>query len=719
MLLPGLLLPAPAAVAAPLACTQADADLPPPLPPVQDQRLEITADQGVLKQDGVSDLSGGVRLRQGDREFSASALSYDDSEQQVRINQESVFRNRDLVIRSREAQFDIDAGSGTFGQTEFTVTGRAARGTADTITLNKEGLVQVDGATYTTCAPDTRGWMLKASEIELDHVEGLGSASNARLSFGGVPFLWMPYFQFPIDDRRRTGLLFPTIGDGNKTGFDIRAPVYLNLAPNYDATVTPRWMSSRGVQLGGDSRYLITDGIGSLHVEYLDEDRQTNSRRSYYQADMAGLASDRLGYGVHVGATSDPTYFEDFGGLGDLASSTHLERTAFFTYQAPAAYSITAATHSYQTLAGNLAPADQPYERLPQILVNARTKNSRFDTRLGFQGEYVNFARAGSVQGERIDLAPSLRMERDRIAWYTALQADYRYTAYRLTGVTAGADDRPTRELPQASAEGGLRFERITSGGRLQTLEPYVFYLYTPFREQNHLPLFDTGQPDFDYTQLFARNRFSGEDRISDANQFALAARSRLLDAASGEVVLSASVGQLFRLHESRVQVPGISAPDSGATDFFADLNYRLSSRWSSQLASDWSPNDRRFNRIGFALRYRNRDVRADLAYRYRRDLLEQADVAASFPLGGSWRLAGRSRYSLRDSQPLDNLAGFEYETCCYAVRTSYRRYIATTAGEYNSGIYLQLELKGLTRIGAGFDGLLPLDETADGRNAP
>jgi LPS-assembly protein len=709
------------AQAAPASCPQTDfEDEMPPAPagsdPSLDQRLIITADEGQLVGDGLSLLSGGVRLRQGEREFSAAELSYDDAEKQIRIRVESLFRNRDLIIKSGESLFDLRAGSGTFSDTEFSLRSRSARGSAELMTITADRELTVEEARFTTCPRDAQSWQLRADRIALDHESGLGTARGTVLHFGGVPVLWMPWFQFPIDDRRRTGILFPTVGETDRTGFDLRVPVYLNLAPNYDATVTPRLMSDRGLQLGGEARYLIARGQGEMRAEYLDEDKSTGERRSYVQGDLIGLFNPRLGYRLNLGATSDRRYFEDLGGESELTSLTHLERAARLTYQAPAAYSITAMAQSYQTIASNLLPVDQPYARLPQIRVRALTKNRRFHTRASFAGEYVNFVRSDSIEGQRLDLNPSLRTAFDDTAWFAALQADYRYTAYALTGTLPGQDDRPTRSLPQFSAEGGLRFDRFTGDGKLQTLEPYLFYLYTPFRDQSELPIFDTGQPDFDYTQLFARNRFSGEDRIADANHVVVAARSRLLDPDSGEVRLSASVGQLMRLQASRVQVLGVSTPDSGPTDFFADLGYHLSSRWSAQLTSAWSPDEERFNRIGFGLHYRDSSYRADLSYRYRRGLFEQADFAGSLPLFDRWRVAMRTRYSILDDATLDHLVGVEYETCCYALRTSYRRYVATTAGEYNSGVYLQLELKGLTRIGAGFDGLLPLTEDDDGK---
>lgn len=708
-----------AAEMAPAACGVADYVMEAPRGFSTDERVIITADEGRLEQGGLSSLSGAVRLRQGDREFSASALDYDDVQKLVRVQVDSLFRNSDFVIKSREARFDLSAGSGTFDGTEFTLSARGAHGRADSVTLHDEGTAEIHGGSYTTCTPGAESWLLSAGNIELDHESGLGTAEHAVLRLGGVPLFYVPWIQFPIDDRRRSGLLFPAFGETNATGVEFRQPIYVNIAPNLDATVIPRWMQRRGTQLGLLSRYLVEDGTGTVLMEYLPEDHVTREPRGYLKSHLAGLVNERLSYNMEIGATTDKTYFEDLGGQGDLASLTHLERAARLTYSVPAAYTLTAMAQSYQTIASRVLAARQPYARLPQITFRARTKNSRYRTRLGFDGEYVSFIRSNSVEGQRLDLNPLIRTERDELSWYSAAQLDYRYTLYDLNNTEPGQNTHPSRGLPVFSAESGLRFDRITAGGRLQTLEPYLYYLYAPFREQSHLPIFDTGQPDFDYTQLFIRNRFSGEDRISDANQFAVAARSRLLEPDSGEVRLAFSVGQLLRIKPSRVEVPGIETPRSGPTDFFADAQYYLSKRLSAQIATAWSPDDEEFNRVGLALHYRDEQRRAELGYRYRRDLLEQADFAASLPLLDNWRAALRTRYSLRDEQSLDNLAGLEYESCCYAVRVSYRRFIANTAGDFNNGVYLQLELKGLTRMGSGFEDLLATDDPVVGRPQP
>ena len=725
VLLFGLMLAPAAASAIELTCPQLGAGEIVGASTPADERLVLKADQAELTQDGVSTLSGTVRLVKGGSSLEAQALAYDRKTETVTLSAESLFRNKDLVVRSRQGELNLADNTGEFRNTEFTLIDRAARGEARVVRLAKDGTVDVDDVYYTTCAPGSKAWFLEASEIELDRKKGLGTAKHARLRFGYVPILYMPWFQFPIDDRRRTGVLFPTIGDSDNTGFDARIPVYLNLAPNYDAMLTPRYMSERGTQIAGEGRYLLPRNTGRASYEYLDEDRQTLERRSYFAFEHQGLVNRRLAAEVHYGEVSDPQYFEDLSGRLEAASITHLERSAQLTYTAPATYTLMTRVTDYQTvsetalfnpLTQQIDPALLPYQRLPEIRVDALTRGAWLDTRAGISGQYVNFAREEPPEGQRVDVDPYLRFFTDHSAWFAASQLDWRHTRY----VQTDPDTSLTRSMPQFSLEGGLRFERLTGAGRLQTLEPRAYYLYVPYRDQAALPQFDSGEPDFDFVQLFERNRFSGIDRISDANHLALAFTSRLLDPAGGEQLLSASIGQIYRFESTQVALEDcvdteLCTVDRGGTDFIGEVDYRLpflGLRFTT--TGQWSQDRNEIIRGGAAVRYRNASRRADLAYRYREVLpqtggaLEQLDLSGSTPLYGPVSALGRWRYSREDNRTLEALGGLEYQTCCWAFRAAYRRYQFNTEQEYTTGVYFQLELKGLTRIGAGFQSLLP-----------
>ena len=717
-----------------LVCPQLGADAVSAAPETPDRHLVLTADQAEITQEGLSTLEGTVRLAQGENRIEAQALSFDRQTQRVKLSAESVFRNEDFLIRSREAEFDLANETGTFKQTEFTLVPRSARGAAERIDLSRTGTVNIQDVYYTTCAPGSKAWFLEASEIELDRNEGLGVAKHARLRFGYVPILYAPWFQFPIDDRRRTGLLFPTLGDSDNTGLDVRQPLYLNLAPNYDATLTPRYMSDRGTQLGTETRYLLPQHTGRANFEYLDKDQRTDERRSYFDFGHEGLLNRRLAVEARYREVSDSQYFEDLGSQMDAAAITHLPRSAQLTYAAPAAYTVMARVTDFQTVSTTaLVPTLEPYRRVPEIRIDAITRKAKWDTRVGVAGQYVRFERTRPPEGQRLDLNPYVRFHHDHSAWYAASQVDLRYTSYAVTDPVAPQAEHPSRTLPQYSVEGGLRFERITTSGELQTLEPKIYYLYVPYREQSQMPLFDTGEPEFDFVQLLARNRFSGEDRLSDANHVATTVTTRVLDPADGEQRLTASLGQIYRFvapqvgNNERLALAAFGIdppPDSGGTDLIGEVGYRFFGGFSATTTAQWSQDRNEFVRGGAALRYRDARRQAGLVYRYREQLplttpltsLEQYDLSARSPVFGAVSAIGRWRFSSTDHRSLETLGGLEFETCCWAVRGAWRRYQfgfdeVAVEPEYTTGVYLQLELKGLTRIGAGFQSLLPRAE--------
>ncbi len=689
-------------------------------PASNDQHVVILADHasGNLDNSGLSTLNGSVHVSQNGREFSTSELDYDGATQHLLVNNESLFRDPHFIIRSGTADFDLNRQSGIFTQTQFTLRQRNSRGSAARISVASSGKAELDHAEYTTCAPGDQAWVLQASSIKLSQADGLGTARNAVLRFQGVPLLYLPYFQFPIDARRTTGLLFPTIGQSGKTGFDARIPLYLNLAPNFDDTFTPRLMTRRGIQLGNNFRYLLDRNTGSFYYQYLNHDQDTGHERSFIQLQQHGLLSDRLGLDVNFAQVSDINYFDDFGGAysdSNLADSStpYLPRGAKLTYHGPSPYTIQLLAESYQPLSIISDPNNEPYTRLPELTFAGITSNTLHGIRAGIGSSATNFERKASIQGQRLYLDPYLRWDVDHTGWYASSRIDGTYTRYALSGPLNGLPQNPQRLLPEYSLGGGLKFERLTDHGSLQTLEPQLFYLYVPYRNQNDLPIFDSGLPDFDFPELFARNRYTGEDRIADANQLTSVLTTRLIDPVTGLVTLSASIGQIYRFVAPKVEFPGTELPSAGSSDYVGSIDYRLSRHWDTQSTVQWSSAGNRFTRGSAALRYHGEhQQRFDIAYRYRQGLFNQADVSFVAPLYDRWHVAGRLIYSIRDANSLEAFGGVEYETCCWAIRGGVRRYISSVNGNFSVGTFLQFTLKGLTSIGSGWANLLPLDDT-------
>jgi LPS-assembly protein len=705
-----LLCPLLAAHAEPSSCPQQDFTMG--LPPLSaDPHLEMHADHTHFERNGVSELSGNVLMSQDGRQFSTDALHYDNPTRTVSIDTPSLFRDRDVfIIRSDSAHYDLNSDHGDFLGAHFSLPKQSSRGSSERVDIEQKDSATFTNASYTGCSSQHETWVLNAEQLKLDQDEGVGTAHNAVLHFGGVPILYLPYFRFPIDDQRRSGFLAPTLGQSTNAGFDMRIPFYLNLAPNFDATLTPRYMSKRGEQIQGDFRYLLSSSEGNFHAEYLPRDERLLTERDYVDYSQQTRLSEHFAFDAHYAEVSDLNYFADLGGKYDAASTPFLERTAELTYQAPAQYTLRALVQDFQPLAG-LTTQQNPYQRLPALLFSGQTKNRYYGLGAGLDGDFSNFARSDSIQGQRLYADPYLRWEHDEGSWFAAARSDATYAYYALNGPLDGAPSSPTRLVPQYSLDGGLRFERLTEGGQLQTLEPRLFYLYVPYHNQDQLPLFDSGAPDFDFPRLFEMNRYSGEDRIADANQLTTTLSTRILDATQGRPLLSAAIGQIYRFTSPQVTLPGEEAqPVLGGSDLVTDLDYALSSQWSIDGIALWSPDSGSFDRSETAVRYRGEHSRLDLSYRYLHGSYHQADASFSAPLFNNWHVASRVRYSFQDQSLLDAFAGFEYDTCCWTGQVFYRRYLATIDGQFNNGVYFSLVLKGLTHLGGHFQRLLPDD---------
>ncbi len=704
---------------APASCPQIDylRELPPIKPAPQ---LVLRADHVDLTRQGISHLSGSVLISQNTREFSASQVDYSDLDRHLHVDAQSLFRDPSMIIKSQSLDYDLNTEQGIFTQASYSLIQMDARGQSARIELARAGWATLDQTSFTTCAPESESWLLRAGRMRLDQDTGMAYAHDAVLWFQHVPVIYLPYFQFPIDGERHTGFLPPIVGQSSNTGFDLRTPFYINLAPNYDLTLIPRYMSARGLQLGGRGRYLLQESQGTIYGEYLNYDQETHRSRSYINFSHEGLLSQRLGMEVQYAEVSDPNYFSDLGGSVTLTSTSFLAQGAKLTYAAPASYTVTALVQGYEPVATTIATGDHPYIRLPQISLDALSRNSYLDTRAGFLGQFTNFTRADSVEGQRLIAEPFLRWREDHSSWDSAVQSDLSYTYYNLSGTAANQPSQLQRALPITSAEGSLHFDRLTAGGILQTLEPKLFYLYVPYHDQSRIPVFDSGQPDFDFPELFARNRYTGEDRIGDANQLTSAVSTQLIDPNSGKVLLSASLGEIYSFTAPRVRLPGFNIPAAGGSDYIGSVEYPLSARWTAAALLEWNSQFSDVDRTELDLRYREPENglngrQLDIAYRFFEGILRQADVAFSTPVVDRWRVAGRVRYSLLDDQLQDAFLGIEYQTCCWAVRGTYRRYISSTNGSSDSGVYFQLDLKGLSRIGTGFDTLLPATDP----NAP
>ena len=682
---------------------------------------DVDADLLDVKKNDVTVFSGNVQLVHADQWLHTDKVTFSHATQQFVTEGQVRYQDRAVRLTAESAAGDQKNDVLDMGQVHYQFNQELGNGTAATAVM-KGPVGTLTRATYSTCPPDQRQWEFSASKIAVNNATSTGVAHNVTLRLGKIPVLWLPLISFPTDNKRRTGLLVPTIGRDDRNGLDLKLPVYLNLAPNYDATITPRWLSKCGLMLGGEFRYLTGRSRGSFEGTWLPNDQITGRDRSFLSFEDYTTLSRHWFASTHFNNVSDKSYLGDFGDSIAATSISLLASDAGF-YGRGRYWSASLSAESWQIANPLLADGDEPYRRLPRLQVAANRPLARW-VEAGLDFEAVRFshdsldpsnpANASRYDGgNRVDLRPYLRFLFGGNAWFVTPQLSWRYTAYNaLDGVPVvnGAASNITRSLPIASVDAGAYFERDMSWGGhgyIQTLEPRLFYLRVPYRDQSGLPVFDTRELTFGWTSLFRDNRFGGADRQSDANQLALAMTTRILSADDGRERLSAGIGRISYFDQPRVKLlPTDPEPSRNGSAWIATMNISVSDWWSLGVTQQWNPDDRRtdLSSVHTQLLLHHGTV-VNAAYRYRRSstnqpALEQTDLSFVIPVNRNWNLYGRWNYSLHDNQTIDALGGMEWKSCCVAVRVLGRQYIRSFDSRQNLGLYVEIELNGIGSFG-------------------
>jgi len=548
--------------------------------------------------------------------------------------------------------------------------------------------------------------LLQGKSIVLDTSTGTGTAKGMKLRFKNVPILYLPYITFPISDARKSGILTPEIGSAGRSGNEIRVPVYWNIAPNYDATITPRVLTSRGLLVETQLRYLTERNDGILSADYLPDDSILDRERHQVRFEHRTSFDNGWRNRIKFREVSDSQYFEDLGGSLSVSSTTHLDRNLRFDYYTDR-MSFFAQVQDFQTIDDTIQPSDEPYRRMPQVLFNANWPVSVF--KLGIDTELVNFDRDTDVTGWRMNAAPSIEIPFTRPGWFFTPAVALDYTRYNLSDTLPGEDTSPTRSVPITSVDTGMILERtMANANRVQTIEPRMLYVNIPYRNQDDLPVFDTITPDINLVQLYRKNRFLGVDRIGDTEQVSLGVTSRILDVATGRELMSATIGQTRYLSDRDVTLPGMSGDTFDSSDYIAQIRFLLFKNVNFDFGHQWGTGQNATTKSEARLQYRPANKKIlNLAYRFRRDSLEQGEMSWSWPVANNWNFVGRYYYSLRDQEMLEQFFGLEYESCCWGLRLVSRRHISTRDGTHDSSFGIQLVLKGMSSVGTAADKLL------------
>jgi len=715
---------APCATAAPTSCQAPDSRKDRERVPLGD--VSQSQDEITRLGNGDQRLRGHVEIRQGDRVVRAEEIDISEANQSLRVPGPVELSDPNLTVRADGAKVDSAGGAAEFERASFEIPARAGRGSAEKIRLSGNGEVDLQDVRYTTCPLPDPTWQLKVGNLHIDQQARVGSGTAARLDFKGVPILYTPYISFPVGNEPKSGLLMPEPGQSSRSGWQLSLPWYWRIAPNYDATFTPTYYSSRGFDLGGEFRFLANASKGQFAVNFLPNDRQTQTDRTFVDVSEQTDFTSRLrfiGSGVNLG---DNEWFEDFGGA-TYTSNVILPRIAQLLYRGDEWW-LTATAQNYQIIDPQIARTDRPYAVLPQIALHGFFPD-RFALTAAIDGEFASFQRNADLgpnsSVQRLDIAPQLRLPLRVEGAYLEPAIAYRYAAYRLDDPSI-ADSSPSVGAPKFSIDGGMVFERETgrSNHGVQTLEPRILYAYVPYRNQDALPILDTARPDFSLIQLFETDRYAGADRIGDVNHVALGLTSRVIDGADGRQFLSATLGGLYRFAPERVSLPGEIPERRGSSDIIGELSLTAYRHWTAHIGAQWDPVEQKNERTELSFQYLQEAGKVvNVGYRYRRgdtlgpttvvnpqsqpQALEQIDTSAAWPIGSAWSLYGRVIYSIKDNAAIDRFGGFEYRSCCWGARVLARRSVSSITGRSDWDFKAQLELNGLSKVGHPVDTFL------------
>lgn len=729
----------------------------------------------------VATLAGDVVMRQGSMQVEAQEASLYQAENRGELNGNVRMRDNGALIVGDHAQVQLDTGAAQIDNAEYVMHKSRIRGNALYAKRAENAIIRLKDGTYTTCEPDSNAWQLRGNNITLNPATGFGTATNATLRVKNIPILYTPYIYFPIDDRRQSGFLPPSFSSGGESGFTLVTPYYFNLAPNYDATLYPRYMTKRGLLMEGEFRYLTKSSEGQVGGAYLNDDNDERSKQTDFEKTRwmlnwqhKGGLDSRVMTEVDYTDISDPYYFQDL-----QTDQIGVERRDALNQQGAVNYRGDNYNARLNLQAYKLATISQitPYNRLPQITFNGSlpyhpgglnfaydTEAVRFDRDLetgnftdkdGIPSRRLDTYVTGLTRanGTRLNVAPSMSLPMTSSYGFITPKLKYAYTKYDLDLDNTGKSQLPTgqkfkssqdRSIPIASVDSGLYFDRATQWfgkNYNQTLEPRLFYLYVPEKDQSDIPVFDTSETSFSYGSLFRDNRFSGTDRIGDENKLSLGVTSRWIEE-NGFERQRVSVGQALYFKDREVQLPGIVAADredaqSDVSPIALDYEFRFNRDWRATADYNWDT-ENHSPRSGSAMfHYQpedNPNKVINVGYRYRNDQvvynqltgkwqfggdygtvgqenyvkdyykIQQHDFSMMWPIIPQWNLITRWQYDYARNRTLEAFGGFEYDNCCWKLRVINRYWVSndeyTQIAPLNEkgdhGLFLQIVLKGL-----------------------
>jgi len=686
----------------------------------QDLPVTLRAEEFTGRPDRVLNMVRDVEITRGSTGITADTACYRRVEDEVTADGHITMWRFGDRYKGDALQLNLETGKGWVLHPEYRLAMNNAQGKAQRIDFLGEDQAVVSDGTYSTCEGPDPDWYLKSSRLRLDQGRDVGTAGKTIIYFKDVPIIGTPALSFSLSGARRSGWLPPTIGFGSKGSAELMVPYYFNIAPNRDLTLFPRYIFARGLQLGATGRYLgETDAGrygGETHVEYLAGDRLAHRDRWWVDTLHNQALAPGWSFGWNAHAASDNEYPSDFSRTVAASAERQLLRELRTDYNGQY-WSLTARVQSYQILqdpGAILNPAltvATPYNRLPQVNFHA----GRYDVQGGFDwsvdAEAVRFSHPDEkqVQGNRANVVGQVSYPWVHPGWFITPKVMLHATQYDLTQ-NVNNDDKISRVLPTLSLDSGLIFERKSSlfgQGGTQTLEPRLFYVRTPYKNQDDIPNFDTGVAGFNYAQLFTENRFVGADKVSDANQLTAAIVSRFIEA-DGAERLRLAVGSRYYFSDPRVRLNSSEQSNQKRSDALLAASGRISESWTFDSGVQYDAQARNLYSSNVGVQWQPAPMKVlNVEYRFQRDTFgiangfRNADVSGQWPLTQRWYGVSRVSYSVRDRKLLESLIGLEYKADCWVFRMGAQRFV-TAAQTTATPIFFQLELNGLSRLGFG-----------------
>ena len=697
---------------------------------ISQESVEIEGDNLETLLDRKMKAKGNAILKKGNKTIKAEVIEYDEISEKLTTTGNTNIDLENTRLTGSKLTYKLSDGTGQIDDATFNfkpdmkqekssikngslITQRTYdyRGSAKTIFLEGEDKKRLERSKITTCEADSDDWYLKSGNMEVNTKTDRVKASNTVVEFKGLPVLYTPYINFSLNQNRKSGFLSPTFGTTTKSGFDFQIPYYFNLSPNMDATLTARYLGKRGPQADGEFRYLEENYSGKNQVQFMNHDEASGKDNRYFvKLEHQHKFNNGWSASYNYQKVSDDAYFSDLATMIQVTSVVNLPQRANINYSGDT-WKFNALTEKYQTLTN---ASNSPYQRLPQLDLTAKKDYDSFILDLKSQWVYFDrdekftstYTDTQKITGSRLSLTPSISVPFTETYGYIKPKLSTNIRSYNLNNSAVGNKDIIT---PILSIDSGMYFDRkinFLNQNFTNTLEPRLFYVYIPYKDQSSLPLFDTGLADLNMQTLFFENQYNGQDRINDANQLTAALTSKFIDK-NGKERLSGIIAQRYYFEDRRIFGADLEAKKANS-DIFMGATARLANSLNLDAMFQYDPTSRTMLRSTVSSRYNPEPGKMlNLSYRMIDNVsddtqdLKVFNAAGQWPLGNRFYSIGRYNYDLKTSQTIEVLGGIEYDGGCWVARTIFDRISLPTSPQPNYTFFIQLELNGLGALGS------------------